>query len=52
VKQKDYATLRRLTLTAVKSRLLRARQRMRARMSTACQVRFDEQGRVADHVPR
>jgi RNA polymerase sigma-70 factor (ECF subfamily) len=52
VKQKDYAAARKLTLSAVKSRLLRARERMRARMSTACQVRFDEQGRVADHVPR
>jgi RNA polymerase sigma-70 factor (ECF subfamily) len=52
VKQKDYATTHGLSLTAVKSRLLRARERMRARMSTACQVRFDEQGRVEGHVPR
>jgi RNA polymerase sigma-70 factor (ECF subfamily) len=52
LKQKDYAVARGLSLAAVKSRLLRARERMRARMSTACQVRFDEQGRVADHIPR
>ncbi len=52
VKQKDYATAHGLSLAAVKSRLLRARERMRARMSTACQVRFDEQGRVEGHVPR
>ncbi|OIR15426.1 RNA polymerase sigma factor SigM [mine drainage metagenome] len=52
VKQKDYAATQQLSLPAVKSRLLRARERMRARMSTACQVRFDEQGRVLGHVPR
>ena len=52
VKQKDYAAAQQLSLPAVKSRLLRARERMRARMSTACQVRFDERGRVTDHVPR
>jgi RNA polymerase sigma-70 factor (ECF subfamily) len=52
VKQKDYATAHGLSLAAVKSRLLRARERMRARMSTACQVRFDEQGKVEGHVPR
>lgn len=52
VKQKDYAAAQQLSLSAVKSRLLRARERMRARMNTACQVRFDERGRVTDHVPR
>ncbi len=52
VKQKDYAAAQQLSLPAVKSRLLRARERMRARMSTACQVHFDEQGRVLGHVPR
>lgn len=52
VKQKDYAAAHGLSLAAVKSRLLRARERMRARMSTACQVRFDEQGSVTDHIPR
>lgn len=52
MKQKDYAVASQLSLAAVKSRLLRARDRMRVRMSTACQVRFDEQGRVEDHIPR
>jgi RNA polymerase sigma-70 factor (ECF subfamily) len=52
VKQKDYANKHGLSLAAVKSRLLRARQRMRGQMSTACQVRFDESGRVTDHVQR
>ena len=52
VKQKDYAAAHGLSLSAVKSRLLRARERMRARMSAACQVRFDERGRVESHIPR
>ncbi|OGS94931.1 MAG: RNA polymerase subunit sigma-70 [Gallionellales bacterium RIFCSPLOWO2_02_FULL_57_47] len=52
VKQKDYAVTHGLTLAAVKSRLLRARERMRSQMSAACQVSFDEQGRVTDHVQR
>jgi hypothetical protein len=37
---------------ATKSRLLRARQRLRDRLTTACQVRFDADGSVAGHVPR
>ena len=52
VKQKDYAASHDLTLAAAKSRLLRARERMRGQMSAACQVRFDEQGKVDDHVQR
>jgi RNA polymerase sigma-70 factor (ECF subfamily) len=41
-----------LGLPAAKSRLLRARQRLRQRLTTACQVRFDADGSVAGHVPR
>jgi RNA polymerase sigma-70 factor, ECF subfamily len=52
VKQQEYARTHNLTLAAVKSRLLRARQRMRATLSTNCQVQFDEQGRVESYVPR
>ncbi len=51
-KQKEYAARHGLSLPAAKSRLLRARQRMREHMSAACQVKFDEIGRVAGHVPR
>lgn len=51
-KQQDYAQTHILTLAAVKSRLLRARQRMRATLSTNCKVQFDEQGRVESYVPR
>jgi RNA polymerase sigma-70 factor (ECF subfamily) len=52
MKQQDYAQAHNLSLAAVKSRLLRARQRMRATLSTNCQVQFDEQGRVESYVPR
>jgi RNA polymerase sigma-70 factor (ECF subfamily) len=50
--QRQYAERHGLSLPAAKSRLLRARQRMRDQMSTACQVRFDDDGTVSGHVPR
>ncbi len=52
VKQQDFATTHGLTLPAVKSRILRARQRLREFMVSKCQVRFDEGGKVCCHVPR
>lgn len=52
MKQADFAHIRNLSLPAVKSRLLRARKRMKERMTTACRVTFDESGCVADFVPR
>ena len=51
-KLQDYADLKRLTLPAVKSRIQRARRRMRAILVRNCQVRFDEAGQVCCHVPR
>jgi RNA polymerase sigma-70 factor, ECF subfamily len=50
--QRVFAQAQGLSLPAVKSRILRARQRLRERMSQACQVRFEPDGRVASHVPR
>lgn len=52
IKQQGYAKAQGLTLAAVKSRLLRARQRMRDTLSTNCKVQFDAQGRVEGHTPR
>ena len=52
MKQRDYARSHHLTLAAVKSRLLRARQRMRDTLSVNCKVDLDEQGRVQGYVPR
>jgi RNA polymerase sigma-70 factor (ECF subfamily) len=48
--QRDFAAQHGLSLPAAKSRLLRARQRMRDRLTTACRVNFDPvDGRVCGH---
>lgn len=47
-----FAQAQGLSLPAAKSRLLRARERLRAQMVTACQVRFDSDGSVCSHTPR
>ena len=52
MKQKDFAESKGLTLPAAKSRLLRARARLREMMTTNCKVTFDENGSVCCHVPR
>jgi RNA polymerase sigma-70 factor (ECF subfamily) len=49
--QRAFAEAHGLTLPAVKSRLLRARQRLRDRLTTVCRVSFDEDG-VAGHAGR
>lgn len=41
-----------LTLPAAKSRVQRARRRLREQLVTACQVQFDEAGHVCCFVPR
>ena len=46
-----YAQARALSLAAAKSRLLRARQRLRDALVTHCAVQFDGQGQVCCHVP-
>lgn len=50
--QQRYAQQHELTLSAVKSRLLRARQRLREKIIINCQVEFNEHGQVCCHVPR
>lgn len=50
--QKDYAQRHGLSLPAAKSRLQRARARLRAQLAVACQVTFDETGKVCCFVPR
>ena len=50
--QADFARAKGLSLSAAKSRVQRARVRLRAQMSVACQVTLDDTGRVADFVPR
>lgn len=50
--QADFAKTKDLSLSAAKSRVQRARVRLRAQMSEACQVQMDEVGHVSDFVPR
>jgi RNA polymerase sigma-70 factor (ECF subfamily) len=52
VKQQDFAHAHDLSLPAAKSRLLRARTRLREALMRNCQVRFDETGAICCHVPR
>ena len=49
VKLRVYADSHRLTLSAAKSRLLRARQRMRYDLIRKCGVQFDDAGNVCCH---
>ncbi len=50
--QADYAQRKGISLSAAKSRVQRARARMREHMVAACQVSLDATGRVDDFVPR
>jgi len=47
-----FAEQEHISLPAAKSRLLRARQRLREILIHNCQVHFDEQGRVCCHMPK
>ena len=49
--QADFGRLKGLSLSAAKSRVQRARVRLRTQMSQVCQVQVDD-GRVSDFVPR
>ena len=48
---RDYSQSHALTVPAAKSRLLRARQRLRQLLLDNCQIRFDANGLVCCHVP-
>ena len=50
--QQAYANQQGLSLPAVKSRLLRARTRLKNQLHTACAVRLDDQGLVCCYTPR
>ena len=50
--QADYAAQAGLHLSAAKSRLQRARRRLRVQMTVACQVKMDAGGQVEGFVPR
>lgn len=44
--QTDYATLKQLSIPAAKSRIQRARKRLKNELNIACKIVFDEQGKV------
>jgi RNA polymerase sigma-70 factor (ECF subfamily) len=50
--QAEYASLKGLTPAGAKSRIQRARRRLKSHLKTACQVRYDESGRVCCFTPR
>jgi RNA polymerase sigma-70 factor (ECF subfamily) len=50
--QGEYARRKGLSLPGAKSRIQRARKRLRERLSQECQVRLDAAGQVSDFVPR
>ncbi len=50
--QRAYADAHGLSLPAVKARLLRARQRLRDRLTQVCRVQFEPDGRVGGHAGR
>jgi len=50
--QDEFARRKGLTLPAAKSRVQRARKRLRERLTQACQVRLDATGHVSDFVQR
>jgi RNA polymerase sigma-70 factor (ECF subfamily) len=50
--QEEYARRTGLSLPAAKSRVQRARKRLREQLTQACQVRFDADGQVCGFVPR
>lgn len=50
--QAEFAVAKGLSLPAAKSRVQRARQRLKQHMSQVCQVQLDNAGHVADFVPR
>ena len=52
IAQAQYAERKGLSLSAAKSRLQRARVRMKQHMTLACKVQTDEAGHVLDFVPR
>jgi RNA polymerase sigma-70 factor, ECF subfamily len=50
--QEEYARRKSLSLSGAKSRVQRARKRLRDQLTQSCQVRLDEAGQVSDFVPR
>ncbi|RMG33503.1 MAG: sigma-70 family RNA polymerase sigma factor [Gammaproteobacteria bacterium] len=52
IKQADYARLKGLTLPGAKSRVQRARQRLKQALHDRCQIRYDESGAICCYTPQ
>lgn len=52
ITQAEYARLKGLTTAGAKARIQRARKRLKSRLKAACQVRYDESGKVCCFTPR
>jgi len=52
IPQQRYAQMKGISLSAAKSRIQRARKRMRQQLENGCQVQLDETGNVCCFVPR
>jgi len=52
ISQQEYAKMKKISLSGAKSRIQRARQRMRQRLQDGCQIQHDKQGNVCCFVPR
>lgn len=52
IRQREFAQAHGLSLSATKSRLLRARRRLHEALTRECQVAFDDVGHVCCHLPR
>jgi len=50
--QEEYARRKGLSLPGAKSRVQRARRRLRVQLTLSCQVSLDTSGQVSDFVPR
>lgn len=50
--QQEFAKLHHLTVTAVKSRIQRARPKLRAQLKVNCHITFDEQHKVCCFTPK
>ncbi|MBD0787236.1 sigma-70 family RNA polymerase sigma factor [Vibrio sp. Y2-5] len=50
--QEEFAKIHHLTLTAVKSRIQRARPKLRAKLNANCHIIFDEQHKVCCFTPK
>ena len=50
--QEEYARRKGLSLPGAKSRVQRARKRLRERLTRVCRLRLDAAGQVSDFVPR